>query len=294
MAPSRDSPCGRIAEAVADRLARGVAAGEEALFYARSSLGLESAGEIGALLSLGERDGSGLAELVFHPDEELRLAVEPLIPSGGLSAEELRRVARETEGRIPRVRILLPGGVHVLMGVAGALLERFIGALNLHVSCADLAGNDLLNAMDNDLILRARVMIRSSGSQITARRKEFLRRMHRVYLVDRRAGARDFLPRLDFVLRLFRETPEDRDVYAMLAEKRNGLLYQMNRAREYEEMRAAMGNEYMMLRRIHPPVFNPVQAENEIRFAEGLCRDVCGREAGDRPSVETFNLGVLR
>lgn len=293
MAPSRDSLCGRIAEVVADRLARGVAAGEEAVFYARSSLGLESAEEIGALLSLGERDETGIAAIVFHPDEELRLAVEPMIPPEGLSARELRRVARETEGRVPRVHVLLPGGIHAHMGVAGALLERFIGALNLQVPCADLAGNAPAPSVDADLVLRARVMIRNSGSRITARREEFLRRMHRVYLAEGCAGAADFLARLDFVLRLFQDAPGDRDIYSMIAGKRNELLLQMNRAREYEEARAVMGNEYMMLRRIHPPVFNPVQAESELRFAEELCRDVCGREAVERPSIETFNLGGL-
>jgi hypothetical protein len=294
MAPSGDSLCGRIAETVAARLARGIAAGEAALFYARSSLGLESEEEMGALLSLGERDESGIARIVFHPDEELRLAVEPLIPGEGLPAEALRRLAEEAGVLISRVRVLLPGGTEAVMDVAGALLGRFIGSLNLHIPLADLAEDDRSNSIDDNLILRARVMIRSSGFRNTARREEFLRRMHRVYLVERRAGAGDFLARLDFILRLFRDAPDDGDIYSMIAGKRNELLLQMNRAREYEEARAAMGNEYMMLRKIHPPVFNPVRAESELRYAEELCREVCGREAGERPSIESFNFGVLR
>lgn len=284
-----------IASAIADHLRRGITAGEDSLFYARSSLGLESAEEMGALLALGERDESGLAELVFHPDDELRLAVEPLIPEDGLSAEEVRGVAVKEGDLVPRVRVLLPDGCESIMDIAGAPLERFVGRLNLHISLGFLSDAPPPHSGAVDAVLLCeRVMIRNAGFMKTARREDFLRRMQGALLMGSCMDAADFLERLDFMLRLFGESPDDRDVCAMIMEKRNALLFEMNRAREYEEARIAMGMEFLMLKRIHPPVFNPDKTESDLRLADAICRVVCGHEPYESPPLEAFNLGAVR
>ena len=111
---------------------RGFVAGGDVLHFACSALDVTACEEIAAILADGDREQSGLSELVFHPPAEFRSGIEEFLPPEGVRPEIENKILVACECGIGVTRISFACcGLAAECPVTRDMLRAFTSALHL-------------------------------------------------------------------------------------------------------------------------------------------------------------------
>jgi hypothetical protein len=278
-----------IAARLVRLLSRETALGQGSVRFIDSTFSNPSAAEIARRLadeSDPERDG--LLELLLSPDEDHRVAIEPLLePDANVDEPEIaRRLLRD----VGRVRFRLPDGRGAFEIVLTAALARgFVAGLAIGRRIpAELRAALQPIADDRDRLL-ACVTLRHAGLNFTPARTGILGR-----IVGRpETGGRRFRDCLAFALELLKSVDTEEALWTFLCARKRRLLEALGDARRRDELLARAGFEVAQSRGRRLGWVDRAAAEQELGFIDRVCRCVFGRtpHAGADRIETAFEVG---
>lgn len=288
-APGLPAPAAAIAERLVRMLSREAALGPESVRFIDSTFSTPSAAEIARRLadeSDPERDG--LLELLLSPDEDHRVAIEPLLESAADVDES--EIARRLLRDVGRVRFRLPDGRGAFEVVLTAALARgFVAGLAIGRRIPAELRAALQPIADDRDRLQACVTLRHAGLSFTPARTGILCR-----IVGRpEAGDRRFRDGLAFALELLKSVDTEEALWAFLAARKRRLVEALADARRQDELVAQAGFEVAQSRGRRLGWVDRAAAEQELGFIDRVCLSVFGRmpHAGADRIDTAFDVG---
>lgn len=266
---------------------RGFVAGGDVLHFACSALDVTACEEIAAILADGDREQSGLSELVFHPPAEFRSGIEEFLPPEGVRPEIENKILVACECGIGVTRISFACcGLAAECPVTRDMLRAFTSALHLGnpVRCDILYAAEL-NADTRRMLLPARSLLRRCRYPSNAEREWLLRRLVERQRADPHGDVASFMEVLAFVLRLFGTYGADAGCAAMLAAEKRIWKNALHAARKFEEECGRYSMDMLMSFRITPPAIHCDEARRNIFLADLVSAEVYGKPADSAVDV---------
>jgi hypothetical protein len=272
--PGPPTPESAIADCLGRMLSRETALGPECVRFIDSTFSNPSPAELARLLrdeSNPERDG--LLALLLAPDEEHRIAVEPLLESaaGEVDAAGIGRLLLQ---RVDRVRFGLPDGRGAFeIEPTAALIDGFVAGLAVGRRIPEELRAALRPIADERDRLRACVTLRHAGLVFTPARTAILCR-----IVGRpEAGDRRFCDGLAFALELLKSVDTEEEIRAFLAERKRRLVEALADAQRQGDMLARAGFEVAQSRGRRLAWVDRAAAELELGFIDRVGLALFGR-----------------
>jgi hypothetical protein len=267
-----------------------VALGPGCVRFIDSICSTPSAVEIARLIadeSDPERDG--LLALLLSPDEEHRVAIEPLLDSAESDVDEGEIAARLADA-VDRVRFRLPEGRGAFTVALTAELARgFVAALAVGRRIPPALGAALQAIADERERLLARVTVRHAGVELTPGRTAILCRV----IAQPAVGDPGFLGCLGFALEVLGAVDTEAALWALLEGRKRRLVEALAGRRRQDELLARAGFEVAQSRGRRLGFVDRDAAERELGFIDRVCRSVFGRvpHAGLDRLETAFELG---
>lgn len=265
-----------ITALVADHLRAGVTAGAGITAYAASTLGIDDAGTLRALIE-NDAEGSGLAGMILYPDDSLRIVLEPLVPAAGFDAGTIERITRGIAKSLDAVPVTIAGSHEpALLPLTADALARYVNYLRLDVSTAFLAeslpgGNPSLAA--------ARILLRRCGYPSTPGRDRFLAALLRS------PGVPELDELLSFALRSFTGDPAMTDPRTLFCSIKRAALDALDQAARFTELSRRYSMDILMSQRVQPPVTGVDEARRTVELCDRVCMAVYGMTSADIEEV---------
>jgi len=283
------APAAAIAARLVRMLSRETALGPESVRFIDSTFSNPSPAEIARRLadeSDPERDG--LLALLLAPDDDHRVAIEPLLESAADVDEA--EIARRLLHDAGRVRFRLPDGRGVFeVELTAALARGFVAGLAIGRRIpAELRAALQPIADDRDRLL-ACVTLRHAGLSFTAARTALLCR-----IVGRpESGDRRFRDYLAFALELLKSVDTEEALWTFLAARKRRLVEALAAACRQDELVARAGFEVAQSRGRRLGWVDRAAAEQELGFIDRICLSVFGRmpHAGTDRIETAFDVG---
>ena len=262
-----------IASKIVDFFENGIPAGNGVIRFAKSALGLESVPEICLILSSGDEYCEGLCGLLLYPDDNLRLVIEPFVPAQGLTNDETEKIVGYIAVRLGKVRIIFNDthqGAEIYL--SESIIRTFMQRLNLGKKLDWVVDFSSLSQSAMKIYFTAKATARKSDYHSTPEREKLLCRMA-MGLAESGDGIAA-LESVDFMLRLFGEVKEERDILLMVSEKRNFLEECLNGMIEFRNEMRKSSMEVLMLRRVSAPAMNVEEIRENIRIADNISQSI--------------------
>ncbi len=282
------APAAAIAERLVRMLSRETALGPESVRFIDSTFSNPSPAEIALRLadeSDPERDG--LLELLLSPDEDHRVAIEPLLESAADVDES--EIARRLLQDVGRVRFRLPdrrGAFEVVLTTA--LAQGFVAGLAIGRRIPAELRAALQPIADDRDRLQACVTLRHAGLSFTPERTGILCR-----IVGRPEAGDRFRDCLAFALELLKSVDTEEALWGFLAARKRRLVEALADARRQDELLARTGFEVAQSRGRRLGWVDRAAAEQELGFIDRVSLSVFGRSphAGAERMATTFEVG---
>lgn len=279
-----------IAECLVRMLGGEVALGPGCVRFIDSTFSTPSAVEIARRLadeSDPERDG--LLALLLSPDEEHRLAIEPLLESDGGEVDGGEIAARLARG-IGCVRFRLPEGRGAFaVALTAELAHGFVAGLALGRRIPPALRTALRPIADERERLLACVTVRHAGVELTPARTAILCRV----VAQPGAGDAGFRGCLAFALEALESVGTEAELWALLEGRKRRLIEALAGQRRQDELIAHAGFEVAQSRGRRLGFVDRDAAGRELGFIDRVCRSVFDRipHAGLDRMEAAFDLG---
>jgi hypothetical protein len=250
-----------------------VALGPGCVRFIDSTFSTPSAGEIARRLadeSDPERDG--LLALLLSPDEEHRLAIEPLLDSAEGDVDEGKIADRLTHD-VDRIRFRLPEGRgSFTVELTPTLARGFVAGLALGRRIPQALREALRPIADERERLLARVTVRHASLDLTPARTGILCRV----AAQPGAGGAGFRGCLGFALEVLGAVDTEAELWALLEGRKRRLIEALAGQRRQDEMIARAGFEVAQSRGRRLGFVDRDAAGRELGFIDRVCRSVFG------------------
>ncbi|MBG0775522.1 MAG: hypothetical protein H0S85_03705 [Desulfovibrionaceae bacterium] len=305
--PSSPGRVARLADLLAQRLARPLTVPAQALEFAASAFGTDSADDLRALLADPDgADGRIFLEYLLFPDETCKAELEPALLAARCTPADAQELARELSRRAVRVTVLpdAPGGGSMPDGAEPegpplAELELDAGAAQRWVQRLrpeHTPPPPLLAAVDEAFTgesgraetpsapgagLRLKVLLRHARLEFTDAHCDFLARLLRARAVGTAAGERDsgFAGLLDYACRFLETLAPGADGLAALRARHASARDALKGHARFQEQFAHSNFEIMRLGGGMPAHVDPEELRLEVRRIARLCLAVYGEPA---------------
>lgn len=272
-------------------LAGGIVVGPEILHFCASTFSIESPAELGALLAApDDSDAQSLLELLFTPDEAVRVDLETVLEKQCCSAADQGRLVNALSRHDLVVPIKFPSQADALFfSPTKDLLETYVHGLNI----TRRLPKPLIAAIDQKLAGREgaqiKAVLRHSPLELTDPISTFF-----VRLVERsKRSGKSIQADLELCLAIFAEQAPDEHLFDLFMAKKRRWLHQLQLAARFEKQLAADNMETLMLRGIRIPHIDQEETRHAIARIDDICMTVF--EITDpQPQIPTdVNLGTF-
>lgn len=253
-----------IADRIAHRLAGGFVPDSETISFIKSAYGVIEACEITRFLEHGD-DSGAVIDLLSYPDERFRLSIEPLIPPAGLTSAVLSSIEDMILNRPETIFIEYSGARIDLTAEDTALCRRnFIRRLNLDIALDFLGQHDLIpEKTDIDALrcsLRRKRFISNEDCSY------FIRDLILNYIPQSDSEAPDLYQLTDAASDFFNRS--EINPYDILSSKKFFYESAISESEEFARMMKTYSMEFIMMKRIQPPLVTLEDARRMVRMID--------------------------
>ena len=273
----------KISSAISGYFAGGLVPESDTISFIKSAYGITRPDEIASLIEAGE-DGGSVVDMVSYPPDNFREPVECLIPAEGLSPDEIKR--------IEEFSLNVSGGIFILFsGTKISLTEddslqcykRFIQRLNLEIPF-NYFGDDLTST-ENPGFYKIRSLLRKKkfipGEETSLFIKDLIRNYRPAgnYFTaspltagpDDRSGLVELV---NISVELFNNS--GRRPFEILTEKKYYYESAVVEYVEFERLLKTCSMEFIMAKRIRPPLVSIDEARSMVEAIDRLTSAVYG------------------
>jgi hypothetical protein len=261
-----------LAAAVADYTACRLHADIDTLNFIRSSYGLSDSNEISSLITNGDDSGT-VIDLVSYPDDDFRESVEKLIPPEGLSLNEIQAIEKILIDSESICHILISSRKIILSEEDSRLCRRLIlKRLNLQIALNTI---DYHKSEDGIFIYeKIRSQLRKMKFTANEVNSLFINDLIYNYSNIRNRNYDEFIKLLETACTLLNGL--DTKPYEILSEKKYFYENAITEAEEFSLLMKTYSMEFIMMKRIQPPLISIEEARLNIKFIDRLTSIVYG------------------
>ena len=265
-APPR--PVARLEDCIRAFMAEGMVLSEEVQRFMETTFG-DADGQTlqDVLVDPDSSEQESLLDLIFFPDTDLQVAIEPLLATHNLSEADIRQLAERLK-RVPAAaRLRVPGEARrIALEMPAFAVDALLSRLNLAwqptedlaAAIAKWDAQSLSPVGDQrDGRLRLRVRLRNAGLRQTATQVRFLSH----FLERMPAAGEGFVDQLDFVLVFLQEHQDARNLYEALMDRKRFIFRHLQKARRAAEFAARNNMETLAMTGVRTPYFDTAAAE---------------------------------
>jgi hypothetical protein len=260
----------QLAGVLADCMAQGLFLSADTLFFLSSTYGITSAQELEN--SLGDRnldDREVILELIFFPNRQLRLLIEPLLEKARFGTEDESKIAGLLHQLRTKARFIFPDNAPVVLDdIPPFILEHHVKRLYI----ANTPHPDICRALQTHLLgavaLSSMAALRCRQITLSDRKVRFL-----CAFIEKAAAQTDtFEAHFDLTVTLVDRISDYCSIADGLADHRKQLVCRLKRVREFEEKRDRYGMEYLLLSRYPVPTESQEGLREKIRMLDQIER----------------------
>lgn len=291
----------RISVIISGYFSQGLIPDNDTINFIQSAYGISDTDEIASLIEAGD-DGGAVTDLASYPPDSFRESVEELIPADGLSAGEIKSIENFYINPAGRIFIMLHSRkVFLTIDESLKCHQRFVKRLNLDIkfnyftdSSVSAAGNNFYTIRSllrkkkfipndekslfmNDLISRYRqvktdfsIMHRSAGSDET----QFSLPATGSFKSPGPNNQPGLIDLVNAALEIL-SSPENRPI-DILTEKKYYYENAVNEAEEFTQFLKTYSMDFIMSKRMQPPLISIDEARRMIRMIDRLTSIVYG------------------
>ena len=261
-----------IASAVIDNIKRGFKADSDTINFIRSAYGLSDINEIASFIENGD-DGGTVAGLVSYPEDSFREFIEKFIPAEGIHSDQIKSIEDQLLESEEFCSILISGR-KIILSIADSqvCLKQFLKKLNLQIPLTITYPGEISEINFNiNLIkaqLRKRKFIENDQNSL------FLNDLIHNYSLLTNKTLSEFLSLLDISSTLL--SSSEIKPLEILSEKKYFYENAIMEAEEFSLLMKTYSMEFIMMKRIQPPLISIDEARSMIRLIDRLTSIVYG------------------
>ncbi len=263
----------------------GISASDEILSFAESTLGIDPIKDLSSLLSSGDPDLDGLLDLLFSPDQELKMSMEPFIQLEGINADDVSSLRGMILEKHNTVMVMLGvSDINVPVILTEPLLNRFLCKLNLEKSISSMNTGDLPSIFSEEDIMSFRVLLRHSRYHPSAYSDMIIiSLLNGLVLIT--GGHKPVIVHdcLSHLLELFSENPEHGDLRSLLSMKMRYYRDMLEKAAQFGDYLGKYTMEFLMSQKIQPPTINVEEIRKKMHLTDLISTAVFEEPVDDGP-----------
>jgi len=272
MAPKATKCARALALEIERRLTGGIVMGAETRHFLSSTFSIESPAELDTLLADPESsDAQSLLELLFTPDQAVRVDLEAVIEKHRCTAGDKKRLVAALDRKSLTVPIKFSEQEDALcVNPTKDLLETYVDGLNITLQLAPL----LVKASDLKLAHRESAMVkavlRHAPLKLTDQVSSFFVKL----LEGSKRSGKSIKADIELCLAIFAEQPTVEHLFGIFMTKKRRLLQQLQLAARFEKQLAADNMETLMLKGVRIPLIDQDEARRSIARIDDICLTV--------------------
>ncbi len=275
MQPRMDTPCRELYSRIVAGIENGGRLSRRVLGYIETSLFSPDPDSLAAFLADDddcERDS--LLDLIFFPDHDLQIDIEPLLESRIFSREDEETLDRLLVNQTVTAPIHMPDGrllIHIT--VPDFIKSQFVRRLNLSWQLDLSIKGAIDKGVPKGRQTLVKVRLRNANVRFSPTGQALLCRFF-----ERMPGDdRDYLPGLDLVLTFSKSNAETEDLYEIFAEHKRFLFRSLQQAKRFEAMLARSNMETMMAQGFRATHASKSDLLQRMLLLDGICYRLFGR-----------------
>jgi hypothetical protein len=284
----------KIATVISGFIISGIPAAKDVLSFAESTLGIADVNELVRVLSEADSYGEGLIDLVFSPHQGLRIAIEPFIPPGGLSPEEISIIIGLILHDMKSVRVLIADAdITADVALTEPLIGRFMQKLNLRKPLPFRDTDLIFDSLSDEAIVSIRVLIRNSRYQSSPDRDRTI--VSLINGLGRMTGGGDtgiIHDSLIQLIELFNENIAIGDFHSFLSVKKHQYAEILEKSARFSEYLSRYSMEFLMSNKIQPPAAGIDEMRKKIYLIDLISTAVFGKPAESSPVDVTLHFDI--
>lgn len=279
-----------LARTIGRVLEQGINVSEETLFFAESTYGI--AGEV---LASVLRDDSfegreALNELIFTPEPDVRVTIEPILADDGLGDAAIADIAAALFARFTSVDLIMPGSSKkYTIDVDPEKVQLFLKKLYLERSLDTRIVAVLTQTFSTDTVIGSRVMMRCRGDVLGDTKRAFLCR----FITGSAAYESRFDKLLSITLMLLAEIEDEQPVEPYFLQKKRALITTLKEIRLFAGKRDHYPMEYLMMQRFKVPHESEEEVRNQLYLLTTVTDVILGLPPDPGSWIESEDLGTF-
>ena len=274
MAAEPEYECRQLAREMEIRLYAGIFLNRDTRQFMASTFSIENPRELQALLDApDDSEAQSLLELLFTPDETIRVDLEEIIEKSACTDKDEQAIINHLFQKKIAVPIQFPGaGDRLTCRPAKHLLETWVRSLKITtrlpaelVATVDQNTRDRLNA-------QIKAALRSTRVGLAGPVCRFLCRL----LEKTPAAGSPFLEDLGLCLAILDEQPETSSLFDLFMTKKRRLLEMLQQAERFEKQLAGNNIETLILKGVRTPHIDQADTRDKIDRIDAICLAVYG------------------
>ena len=267
-----ESRCRILAEKIKAILARGFMLSDDAVHYIDSTFSNPSTESLHSIIK--DDDGSEIEpfyELLFFPDVSMQMELEDILNQDGFTKEDEKTVLQMLTAQLPETPVHFPDGrgslcLRIPEWTAAQLISRLRVGKQLDARIAQAIDSQVPGAQRNVI----RIKFRNSRFIQTESRISFFR----AYFEKLKDSCEECL---DFMISLFEESDDNRDIYQTLAERKRYCFQSIIKAVRYEQMLQKNNMETLFSQGVRVAYVDRQDAERKMEIIDRISRSIFGK-----------------
>ncbi len=267
-----ESRCRILAEKIKAILARGFMLSDDAVHYIDSTFSNPSTESLHSIIK--DDDGSEiepLYELLFFPDVSMQMDLEDILNQNDFTKEDEKTVLQMLTAQLPETPVYFPDGrgslcLRMPEWTAAQLISRLRVGKQLDARIAQAIDSQVSGAQRNGI----RIKFRNSRFNQTENRISFFR----AYFEKLKDSCEECL---DFMISLFEESDDNRDIYQTLAERKRYCFQNIIKAVRYEQMLQKNNMETLFSQGVRVAYVDRQDAERKMEIIDRISRSIFGK-----------------
>lgn len=286
-----DYRCRKLAEEIDRLLRQGMTLDSHVMSFIDSTFSYPTADQLRHILTdESDPERESLLNLIFSPDESIRIELENLLETEDFSRDDPGPVAHLLISIRPEIAVHLPGSsepIHLPMSEADA--SGFVSRLRIFRKIDPRIAEAVNTHIEENERQAVKVRFRNRRADYTERQVRFLC----LFFERMNTKSIGFSDCLELVLSLLDELGEDKDMYPALIGKKQFYFKSIQQAGRFDEQLKKSNIEIMMLQGVRAPYVNKDEATKKMRLIDRICISVFGRTEVFDEQVRSIDYGDI-
>ncbi len=259
----------------------------DTLFFLESTFSISEAFQLKDAMEQEDfPDRAIILEMILFPEQSMRLAVEPLLDSEGLKAEQVSGIVKYITNKSPRLTVGFPNEkAAITIKIPADQIELSISRLFLtHPVDPDICQMFEAN-YPTSTGLHCRVLLRCGNISFKKEKKQFLKR----FILQAQKQYDGFNDLFELFLVILSDVPESVSPESYFLKRQAQEKNLLDCIRRFEEKRDRFGMEYLMMSRYQVPTDSMENVAQRLKKL-ALINDILDIRPLARPSLPVMDL----